>query len=135
MKNEIYETSSSKTLIVVIVISAIMIFVLGSVSMCLMISISNTEDISNCISKIVSCGFVFLGIIIFSALALIAVNLLFRTEKFSIKTASGKDVVDKYIDKEYLQFLREQDLRDLVKEGIINQRDLIKKFCDTLADL
>ena len=135
MKNEIYETSSSKTLIVVIVISAIMILVLGSVSMCLMISIFNTGEISNCTSKIVSCGFVFLGLIIFSTLALIAANLLFKTEKFLTKTASAQDVIDKYIYEKYLKFLKEQNLRDLVKEGLTNEKELIKKYCDMLADL
>ncbi|MDE6746664.1 MAG: hypothetical protein K2J72_08515, partial [Oscillospiraceae bacterium] len=124
---------SSKTLIVVIVISVIMILVFGSVSMYLMISIKG--KISDCISKIVSCGFVFLGIIIFSALALIAANLLSKTEKFLTKIASAQDVVDKYIGEKYLKFLKEQNLRDLVKEGLSNEKDLIKKYCDTLADL
>ncbi len=135
MKNEIYEKSSSETLITVIVISAIMILILGSVSMCLMISISNVGEISKCISKIVACGFVFLGIIIFSALALITANLLVKTEKFSTKITSAKDAINKYIDKEYLQSLKDLELRDLVKEGLISQRDLIKKYCDTLLEL
>lgn len=135
MKNEIYETSSSKTLITVIVISAIMILILGSVSMYLMISVSNVGEISNCISKIVACGFVFSGIIIFSTLALIAANLLIRTEKFSIKITSTKDAINKYIDEEYLKFLKDMELRDLVKEGLTSQRDLIKKYCDTLLEL
>lgn len=110
-----------------------MILVLGSVSIYLMISI--TGEISDCISKIVSCGFVFLGIIIFSSLALIAANLLSKTEKFLTKIASTQDVVDKYIGEKYLKFLKEQNLRDLVKEGLSNEKDLIKKYCDTLVEL
>lgn len=45
------------------------------------------------------------------------------------------EIINNDIDKDYLQSLKDMELRDLVKEELANQRDLIKKFCDTLADL
>lgn len=80
-----------------------------------------------------------LGIIIKVALvsSAIIVTLIFTTKALKpfAKMAFLGEIINNDIDKDYLQSLKDMELRDLVKEGVTNQRDLIKKYCDTLADL
>ena len=70
-------------------------------------------------------------------LAAIIVMLIFTAKALKpyAKMEFLKEIINKNIDKDYLQSLKDLELRDLVKEGIANQKDLIKKYCDTLADL
>lgn len=70
-------------------------------------------------------------------LVVIIVTLIFTAKALKpyAKMEFLKEIINKNIDNDYLQSLKDMELRDLVKEGIANQKDLIKKYCDTLADL
>lgn len=72
---------------------------------------------------------------IFMVTAVTLSLLAFEVSKPFVKMAFLKEIINKNIDKEYLESLKNMELRDLVKEELANQRDLIKKYCDTLADL
>lgn len=70
-------------------------------------------------------------------LAAIIVTIIFTAKALKpyAKMEFLKEIINNDIDEEYLQFLKNMELRDLVKEGLKNEKDLIKKYCDTLADL
>lgn len=72
---------------------------------------------------------------IFVITAVVVSLLAFEVSKPLVKMAFLKGIINKDLDKKYLQSLKDMELRDLVKEELSNERDLIKKFCDTLADL
>ena len=134
--NENYElTSSINSCIVVAVISAIMILISGAVSLDLIILLFKNEDSSMHVSQAVSCGFIFLDIIAFIVLFLITANLILKSERFLGKIQCFNKILSKGINKDDIQFLKETNLRDIVKEDLAHDKDLIKKFCDTLTEL
>lgn len=88
------------------------------------------------------CGeteFCNLEIVISVALVLLTtiVTLIFTAKALKpfAKMVFLGEIINNDIDKDYLQSLKDMELRDLVKEELANQRDLIKKYCDTLAEL
>lgn len=80
-----------------------------------------------------------LEIVISVALVLLStiVTLIFTAKALKpfAKMVFLGEIINNDIDKDYLQSLKDMELRDLVKEELANQRDLIKKFCDTLVEL
>lgn len=88
------------------------------------------------------CGeteFCNLEIVISVALVLLTtiVTLIFTAKALKpfAKMVFLGEIINNDIDKDWLQSLKDMELRDLVKEELANQRDLIKKYCDTLAEL
>ncbi len=87
--------------------------------------------------NITVCGFVkcVIRIAIFSSATSIILIFTAKALKPYAKMEFLKEIINNDSDKEYLQSLKDLELRDLVKEGLISQRDLIKKYCDTLLEL
>ena len=88
------------------------------------------ENIKVC--KFVKC---IIKVVIFLSVTSIMLVFTAKALKPYAKMEFLKEIINKDIDKNYLQYLKNMELRDLVKEELANKKDLIKKFCDTLADL
>ncbi|MBD5433929.1 MAG: hypothetical protein HDR35_06520 [Treponema sp.] len=105
-------------------------FLVGIATIVLCCKCGIFENIKVC--KFVKC---IIKVVIFLSVTSITLVFTAKALKPYAKMEFLKEIINKDIDNDYLQSLKDLELRDLVKEGITNQRDLIKKYCDTLADL
>lgn len=138
---EIYKTSGgeincpcTKIVIFMLVFSILVGFVatilVGFVAtiLCCCYGVFDNVNICNIVKFVIN-------VLIFLSLTGITLVFTANTLKSFVKMALLKEMMQKGINKEDIQFLRDVNLKDIVKEELANEKDLIKKFCDTLSEL
>lgn len=130
---EIYKTSGreincpcTKIVIFMLVFSILVGFV--ATILCCCYGVFDNVNICNIVKFIIN-------VLIFLSLTGITLVFTANTLKSFVKMALLKEMMQKGINKEDIQFLRDVNLKDIVKEELASEKDLIKKFCDTLPEL
>ena len=115
-----------------IIIISILVFsiLVGIATIVLCCKCGIFENIKVC--KFVKC---IIKVVIFLSVTSIMLVFTAKALKPYAKMEFLKEIINKDIDKNYLQYLKNMELRDLVKEELANKKDLIKKYCDTLVEL
>lgn len=130
---EIYKTSGGEIncpctkIVIFMLVFSILVGFVATILYCCYVVFDNV-NICNIVKFVIN-------VLIFLSLTGITLVFTANTLKSFVKMALLKEMMQKGINKEDIQFLRDVNLKDIVKEELASEKDLIKKFCDTLPEL